>query len=99
MATPRSLNGKHIQGKCVDCSAEPNPTKGKIELRIKNFNGSDIRFKLFNLDGKILKSHLVESHLTIMSIGNCEDGPYFLKVMDGEDHSKLIRITKCCPAE
>lgn len=94
MAIQSNLNGKHIQGKCVDCSARPNPTKGQIELIIDHINGSDLRFKLFNLDGKLLKSHIIESPVVKLSIVNCEDGPYFLKIMNGELQSKLIKIIK-----
>ncbi|MFC2099041.1 T9SS type A sorting domain-containing protein [Bacteroidota bacterium] len=94
MATPSNLNGKHVQGKCVDCSAKPNPTKGQIKLTIDDFIGSDLRFKLFNLDGQLLKSNIIESSVTNLSIENCEDGPYFLKVMQGDIQSKLIKIIK-----
>jgi hypothetical protein len=94
MATPITLNGKHIQGKCADCSAEPNPTKGKFELKIPGLSGLDLRFKLFNLDGKVIRSHTINSLVTSLSICNCKNGIYFLKVMNGETQSKLIRIIK-----
>ncbi len=94
MAIKTNPNGKHIQVKCVDCSAKPNPTKGPFELKIKGFIGSDLRFKLFNLDGKLLKSHCIVSSVTNFFIGNCEDGPYFLKIMNKEALSKTIRIIK-----
>ncbi len=95
MAEQTDLKGKHIQGKCVNCSAEPNPTKGYFELKIQGLNGSDLRFKLFNLDGKVIKSHSIDSLVTDISICNCQDGPYFLKVMNGEDQFKIIRLVKC----
>ena len=92
------LNGRKnmVHGKCMDCFAKPNPTTGPFQLTIKDFDGSDIRFKLFNIEGKILKSHCVESPVTNLSIGKYEDGLYFLKVMNGDMYSKLIMIRKQC---
>ena len=91
-----NLKSQRITEKCINCSADPNPTNGEIELRIEGLNGSPVRFKLFNMEGKVLKSHTVNSATTRLFIGNCEDGPYFIKIMNGDSSSNIIKIIKSC---
>lgn len=89
-------NSKHFDviKERLDCQASVNSADGSLQLTIDDMNGSNLRFQLFNLDGKLLKSHVIDSSVINLSIGNCEVGPYFLKIIAGETRSELIRIFK-----
>lgn len=89
--TPSESHGRN---NCVDCTAKPNPTRGRFNLITSGTGESDLRFILFNHDGQLIKSHAIESAVTKMSIADCKNGTYFLKVMSGENRCKLIRIVK-----
>lgn len=72
----------------------PNPTNGKLNLRVNNYNGL-LNVEIFDLNGrkvlsKTLQHFSVEDELNISSL---QSGMYLLK-LTGEDVSYSKKIIK-----
>lgn len=75
-------------------SVFPNPTQGLINLKLANFNSSKLSYQLFNLQGQLLLSSVINNDLTRIEMYNLSEGIYLLNVNVNNKPIKSFRIIK-----
>ena len=65
----------------------PNPTSGKVNIKINTATGNDIQVNLFDIQGRKVFNNLFESNFevfnTSIELGNIANGVYLLDVQQG----------------
>ena len=76
--------------------AYPNPASDHIYLKVdhKDFYNSNYSYQLYNLNGKLIQSGGIESSKTRISFTNLTTGTYIIKVFDGKQEAKSIKVIK-----
>lgn len=72
----------------------PNPTTDKIILSIRNSDLVDLSYMLYELNGRILSSALVQEYETPIAIQNMPSGVYILKVNQNDTELQTFKIIK-----
>jgi len=75
-------------------SAYPNPTTDFLILKVDNIEQSTCFYHLFEMNGRLIESKMVESTETSISMGNFVPAIYFLKVTNGNNEVKTFKIIK-----
>ncbi len=72
---------EEAKGINLSVSAYPNPTTDYLTLEIKEFDFSNLHFKLYNLNGKILQGGKITGNQTNIIMSNLVPATYFVKVV------------------
>lgn len=72
----------------------PNPATDFITLRIKNYDIMDLSYRMYDINGTILKNSKIESNEITISMQNLKASIYFLKVIHGPKDIKTFKIIK-----
>ena len=75
-------------------SAYPNPTIDFLHLQIQNYTNSNMRYQLFDLNGKIIRTQDIEYSVTRISMASLATSTYFLRVLDDGNTIKIFKIIK-----
>ncbi len=80
-------------------SAYPNPTRDFLQLEVELENlqllsDDNIKYQLFDMNGKLIKSDKVEDNLTTITMNELNPSTYFLRVISGNKYLKTFRIIK-----
>ena len=76
------------------CSVYPNPTTDFLQLKVENYDNTNLSYQLFDISGKLLESKKLESTQTNIVMSNLVPATYFLKVTDGNKEVKTFKIIK-----
>jgi hypothetical protein len=78
----------------LSVSVYPNPTTDAVQLKVENYQGENISYQLFDMNGRLSgKKKLTESQSGI-KMRTLSRGTYFLKVYDGSKEIKTFKIIK-----
>jgi hypothetical protein len=88
------ISGLEVAGISLEYNVYPNPTSNKLELRVENFEYTDLSCMLFNAEGTLLQTHRLHSILSEISLENLAPAMYFLKVISGQQEIKTFKIIK-----
>ncbi len=72
----------------------PNPTSGIIKLKIEKGILPGMQYLLYDTNGKLLSQKKVESVETEISLGELQEGIYFLRIQTGTAELKTFKIVK-----
>jgi hypothetical protein len=72
----------------------PNPTEGLIRLVIKSFDNENIRFRLYDINGVLLRDKKIVEEETEISMNNLSSSIYFLKIIKDKTDVKTFKIIK-----
>jgi hypothetical protein len=78
----------------IECTVYPNPTRGSLRLVVESSDYENLRFRLFNINGVLLKDYKVEARETEISLDDLSSSVYFLKVMNSNKELKVFKIIK-----
>ena len=78
----------------LNCSVYPNPTAGITKLVLESPDFQNLSFRLFDINGVLLKDKKVESRETEISLENLSSSVYFLKVIRNNHEVKVFKIVK-----
>ena len=78
----------------IECTVYPNPTRGSLRLVVESSDYENLRFRLFNINGVLLKDYKVEARETEISLDDLSSSVYFLKVMNSNKELKVFKIVK-----
>jgi hypothetical protein len=79
----------------LECSVYPNPTLGLLKLKVENIKLTDLRYQLFDMNGRLLQSQNIEKAETEITIENLVATTYFLKITAGSKKEvKTFKIIK-----
>lgn len=76
------------------CSVYPNPTSEFLLLNIENVTITGFDYKLFDVNGKLLKNANIQSNETSIDIKNLKPALYYLKITDHKKRIKTFKIVK-----
>lgn len=72
----------------------PNPTVKNITLTIKDFDITNLNYKLFDIQGRIISNGKVTQNETQIEMGHLSSANYFLKVSQANKDLKTFKIIK-----
>jgi len=72
----------------------PNPTTNFVTLSITNELASDLSYHLSDLNGRIIKSDVVRSNQTTISMEELQAATYFLVVANNQSPLKIFKLIK-----
>jgi hypothetical protein len=78
----------------LKCLVYPNPTAGLTKLVFESPDFENLRFRLYDINGILLKDEKVESRETEISLENFSSSVYFLKVLRNNLEVKVFKIVK-----
>ena len=79
------------------CSAFPNPTNDLLTLKLnENFDltNTNLSFRLFDINGKLLSTKMITEYSTILSLKNYSSSVYQLQVISNTDDFITFKILK-----
>ena len=91
------LSGMDITGIDLYYAVYPNPTSGKLTLKLDASTTPDIRsmrYQLYDVNGKMLQNDRLTEYETSIEMSNFNSATYFLKVTKNNKEVKLFKIIK-----
>lgn len=81
-------------GISLEIKVYPNPTMDFIKLKTANYEIQNLRYQLYDMNGRLVKENKVEGDETSIAMSNLVPATYFLKVMDNKEVIKTFKIIK-----
>ena len=78
----------------LNCLVYPNPTTDYLQLKIENEKLTGLIYQLFDMNGKLIETKIIESNETSISMKNLLVATYFIKVMQNNKEIKTFKIIK-----
>jgi len=75
-------------------SAYPNPVTDHLTLKISDYESDDLYYRLFDMNGKLLKMKKVTESQTQVIMQDLKPAVYFLKIIDNNKEIKTFKIIK-----
>ncbi len=85
---------QEVQNISLEAVVYPNPAQNELRLNIKNYNNENLRFQLFDINGKLLSSEQITASETVISMQSYATAIYFLKVIDASKEFITFKIIK-----
>lgn len=87
-----TITGQDISKVTLGLNAYPNPTLNTLTLTVAEV--SDLMYKLYDLQGKEIKSNAIYSQETKINIEEQPSATYFLKIFKNKAELKSFKIIK-----
>lgn len=81
-------------GITLEISVYPNPTGGVLVLTIKDFNDLNIRYRLYDMNGLLLRDRKIYGEETVISLQDYPSTMYFLHILNKKQDIKVFKIVK-----
>ncbi|OJV38872.1 MAG: hypothetical protein BGO29_10685 [Bacteroidales bacterium 36-12] len=75
-------------------SVFPNPTTERLILQAENYDTEKLRYQLFDMQGKLLKSELISTNRTEINMSGLTSGNYLLIISTENKSIKQFKIIK-----
>ena len=75
-------------------SAYPNPTTDFLNLKVENYDNTNLSYQLFDISGKLLESKKITGNQTSIVMSNLVPATYFVKVTESNKEVKTFKIIK-----
>jgi len=90
--THTGTNGSVAEG--VQQPYDPNPTNGFLTLEIQKSEGSDLRYRLHDMNGRLLQNRMITDSRTRIGMGHLVPATYFVTVVRNNQEIKTFKIIK-----
>jgi len=78
----------------LEFSAYPNPTTDDLKLRTGERDFKNISYRLFDMNGKLIKTGKITGPETSVNMRNLAPSVYFIKVIQDDKEIKVFKIIK-----
>lgn len=78
----------------LQISSAPNPTTEKIVLNIDGWRGEQLKFQLFDIQGRLLRSNPIASSATEIQMNDLPASTYVLSISNKQNIIKSFKISK-----
>jgi hypothetical protein len=85
---------KEMTGISLTSSAYPNPTSDYLTLKVENYAIDNLRYQLFDMQGKLLESKIITSYQTNIPMNAFAPATYLLKVIHPNNEITTFSIIK-----
>lgn len=75
-------------------SAYPNPTADFLILKVENYDNTNLRYQLFDMNGNLLETKKLQGNQASIVMNNLAPATYFLKITQGSQEVKTFKIIK-----
>jgi hypothetical protein len=82
------------EAKGIECTAYPNPATDHIIVKVFNLNIKDLKYQLFEGNGKLIENKVPDGNETFISMEHLVPATYFLKVLKNNKEIKSFKIIK-----
>ena len=89
-----TLGTNEYLGINLEFSVYPNPTNNFLTLSIQNYDFTNLKFQLFDSNGKLIENNKVSDVYTQIEMNPYEAGIYFLEVTENSKKIKTFKIIK-----
>lgn len=72
----------------------PNPTTSLVNLKINDYSFENLDYKLFDLNGRILESKIIQNSNTEIQLEKYAGGTYLLEIIENNKIIKTFKIIK-----
>lgn len=83
-----------IPGLDYELLAYPNPTKNFVILKIGRAKLTNLKYYLYDLNGKMIDMKVIKSNETTIPFHFLVPSTYFLKIVDNQMEVKIFKIIK-----
>ncbi|HBG70428.1 MAG: hypothetical protein A2W93_09235 [Bacteroidetes bacterium GWF2_43_63] len=88
------ITGMELASTDLICLVFPNPSADFIILQIEDLTRTNLNYKIFDPEGRIIESRAVTDSKTKISMSSFSSGIYFLNLMQGESLIKMFKVVK-----
>ena len=81
-------------GISISISAYPNPTSDCLIVKVENYETTNLQYKVFNINGKLLKNIKATGVETQIQTSTFVSANYFVKVIENNKEIKVFKIIK-----
>ena len=81
-------------GISIEILVYPNPTTEFITLKIENHEVLNLRYQLYDMNGRLIRDNKVDGDETSIVMSSLLPATYFLKVTDNKKVEKTFKIIK-----
>ena len=85
---------EEAKGINLSVSAYPNPTTDFLNLKVENYDKTNLSYQLFDISGKLLETKKITSNETSINTSKLVPATYFLKVTENNKEVKTFKILK-----
>ncbi|MEX2410747.1 MAG: T9SS type A sorting domain-containing protein [Candidatus Paceibacterota bacterium] len=85
---------KDVTGVSLTCSVYPNPTADYLTLKVENYAFDNLRYQMFDMQGKLLESKIIISDQTNIPMNAFTPATYILKVIHSNNEITTFSIIK-----
>lgn len=79
----------------VSLSIFPNPTSDNLTLQISEYESQKLRYKIYNIQGELLKNAVISSKQTIINMTELPTATYIVEVVNHENEKiQTFKIIK-----
>ncbi len=78
----------------IQITAYPNPTIDHLIIQLGDLNGKNYTFKLFNMNGKVLKENELDQRTNRINSSALASATYLLQIYKDEKPVKSLKIIK-----
>ncbi len=78
----------------LSVAAYPNPTTDYLTLSIEKFDISNLSYRLYDMQGRVLQSQKITSNKTKIDMANFVSAIYFVKLIKANQTVKIFKIVK-----
>jgi hypothetical protein len=75
-------------------TAYPNPTNGFLTLEIQKSEGSNLSYRLHDMNGRLLQNRMITDSRTRIGMGHLVPATYFVTVLRNDQEIKTFKIIK-----
>jgi len=85
---------KEVSGNSLAISIYPNPTNDFVLIKGTPESVKNLRYMLFDLNGKLLAEQKVTNSETTLSFNNLQTGTYLVKLIRNDQEVQVFKIVK-----
>lgn len=85
---------EQAKGINLSCAAYPNPAHDFLKLKIENVDNTNLSYRLYDLNGKVLENNNIKSSETNIDTQDLVPATYFLKILNNDIEIKIFKIIK-----
>jgi hypothetical protein len=78
----------------MECHINHNSADGNMHLVIRPFEDDNMRFRLYDMNGKLLRENKIENKELVMPVENLSPATWLVKVLNNDTEVRLFKIEK-----
>ena len=89
-----ALETEEAIGITLQCIIYPNPTTSNVILKIENYNIENLKYFIFDINGRRIANKKITSNETLIYMENLAEASYFIRIMENTKELKTFKIIK-----